>query len=58
MAINFYIVCKNGSHEDQSVQEAVDRIEVDLSYPEGLKVLRCMTNILKGWMKYEQAVER
>jgi len=48
--ITFYLVCKNAKHEDHG-EETVEKFELNTDYYEGLKMLRCIVNIFKGFMQ-------
>lgn len=56
--ISFYFVCKNGHHEHQTQDEIVERFEIDTDYAEGLKMLRCIVNVFKDWVKVSRMLGR
>lgn len=56
--ISFYFVCKNGNHEHQTQDEIVERFEIDTDYAEGLKMLRCIVNVFKDWVKVSRMLGR
>lgn len=54
----FYFVVKNGEHSDTSCDEVVERFEIDCDYPEGIKILRCIINIFKDWIRLSKIMGR
>jgi len=56
--ITFYFVCKNGEHSHTTDDEIVNRFEVDCDYQEGLRMLRCITNIFKDWTRLSKLMGR
>lgn len=56
--ITIYLVCKNGSHDEPVKDEIVNKFELETDYKEGLKMLRCITNIFKDWVKLSKVLGR
>lgn len=49
--ITFYFGLHTGKTGDTPEHKAEDVFELDIDYPEGLKLLRCITHIFKDWAK-------
>ena len=56
--ITFYLVCKNGAHEDSTREEVVNKFQMDISYREGLKILRGITHKFKNLVKLAKILGR
>ena len=56
--ITFYLVCKNGWHEDNTDDEVVNRFEMNIGYREGLKILRGITHKFKDLVKLAKILGR
>jgi len=55
--ITIYLACKNGSHEEHA-EEVVEKFELDTDYKEGLKMLRCIVNVFKDWVRLSKMMGR
>ena len=56
--ITFYLICKKGSHENNTKEEVVNRFQMDISYREGLKILRGITHKFKDLVKLAKILGR